>query len=412
MLLSHRSRIRMLRQLLIPFSRDGSVNLEFRLKFTPTAENNFVNKLSAKMKELMNVSHTRTAPAHPQCNSQVEVFNKRVKKYLASFVDDMALNWETFLSALALSYNTSYHSTIATMPYELLFGEKARLPSFPYEDIQKVHYGEMSAAERFYLLQKFRKIAQENATSNGQKTKEQYDKKAFPHSFKIGDKVLISNDFDATKNPKLVPNWKGPSKIIDINDTNAKIKFKNKIKVLNMAKLKHFYENVKKSIDKEGDAAQFNQNFNQPNKKVLTDFSDIFNKAQSEGPITRVKAKLIKYKDAAQLALILLKSETDTINSLCDPSDNCARCESEENYLAESKMLPFQYRQLKLAEQRCKQWRLKLMKKEAAKINSAEDRCHSNMPECFCEPLIKAAYKLLSRDEATFEELTPSEQKL
>jgi hypothetical protein len=104
-----------------------------------------------------------------------------------------------------------------------------------------------------------------------------------------------------------VPNWKGPGEIIDINDTNAKIKFKNKIKVLNVAKLKHFYQNVGKSVDKEGDARQFNQNFNQPNVKALTDFSDIFNKAQSEGPITRAKAKLIKYKDAAQLALILIK---------------------------------------------------------------------------------------------------------
>ena len=128
-----------------------------------------------------------------------------------------------------------------------------------------------------------------------------------PNSFKIGDKVLISNDFDTMKNPKLVPNWKGPGEIIYINDTNAKIKFKNKVKVLNVAKLKHFYENVEKSVDKEGDARQFNQDFNQPNGELLTDFSDIFNKAQSEGPITRAKAKLIKYKDAAQLALIFIK---------------------------------------------------------------------------------------------------------
>jgi len=35
-----------------------------------------------------------------------------------------------------------------------------------------------------------------------------------------------------------------------------------------------------------------------------------------------------------------------------------------------------------------------------------------NVPEHFCEPLLKVAYKLLFRDEATFEELTPSEQKL
>ncbi len=109
---------------------------------------------------------------------------------------------------------------------------------------------------------------------------------------------------------------------------------------------------------------------------------------------------------------MLLKSETDTINSLCDPSDHCGRCESEETYLAESKTLPFQWRQLKLAENRCKQWQLKLMKREAEKINSTQERCHSNLPERFCEPLMQVAYKLLSRDEATFEELTPSKQKL
>jgi hypothetical protein len=196
------------------------------------------------------------------------------------------------------------------------------------------------------------------------------DKKVLPHSFKIGDKVLISNDFDTTKNPKLVPNWKGPGKIIDIDDTNTKIKFKNKNKVLNIAKLKHFFENVEKSIDEEGDTAQFNKNFNQPDEKELQDFSDIFNKAQSK--ITGAKSKLIKYKDMAQLALIILKSE---INSFCDPSDNCAHCESEEIYLAESKTLPFQWRQLKLAEQCCKQWRLKLMKREATKINSIRKDC-------------------------------------
>jgi hypothetical protein len=180
--------------------------------------------------------------------------------------------------------------------------------------------------------------------------------------------------------------------------------------VLNVAKLKHFYENVKKSVEKERDANQFNQNFNQPNEKALTDFNDIFNKAHSEGPITRAKAKLIKYKDAAQLALLI--SETDTINSFCDPSDNCGCCESEETYLTESKTLPYQWRQLKLAENCCKQWRLKLMKREAETINSTQERCHSNVPERFHEPLMKVAYKLLSRDEATFEELTPSEQKL
>jgi hypothetical protein len=84
----------------------------------------FVNKLSKELFDLLNVEHTKMTPAHPQCNAQVEVFNKTVKKYLASFVDDTMLDWENFLPALMLSYNTNYHSTIATMPFELLFGTK------------------------------------------------------------------------------------------------------------------------------------------------------------------------------------------------------------------------------------------------------------------------------------------------
>ncbi len=52
-----------------------------------------------------------------------------------------------------------------------------------------------------------------------------------PHTFKIGDKVLISNDFYVGKNPKLAPTYAGPGKIIDINDTNAKVKLNNKLKL-------------------------------------------------------------------------------------------------------------------------------------------------------------------------------------
>jgi transposase InsO family protein len=45
----------------------------------------FVNKLLAELFQLLNVQHTKTSPAHPQCNAQVEVFNKTVKKVLAIF---------------------------------------------------------------------------------------------------------------------------------------------------------------------------------------------------------------------------------------------------------------------------------------------------------------------------------------
>jgi transposase InsO family protein len=197
----------------------------------------FVNKLSAEMMELLNVQHTKTSPYHPQCNSQVEVFNKTVKKYLASYVDDSTLNWDEWLLALMLlAYNTSYHSTIATTTFELLFGVKPRLPSFPGPDIERHHYGESIAAERLQMLQQARKLAQQTATDQGEKYKQNYDKQSAFHKFEIGHKVWLSETTSIGKNAKLTPNWIGPYEIADINDTNAKIKIKNKLKVVNIAR--------------------------------------------------------------------------------------------------------------------------------------------------------------------------------
>jgi len=112
-----------------------------------------------------------------------------VKKYLASFIDDTTLDWENFLPALMLSYSTSYHSTIATMLFELLFGERPRLPSFPNPEIQRLHCGESISAERYQLLQKIRFLAKNIASDNSAKIKNNFDKSAFPHDFHLNDLV-------------------------------------------------------------------------------------------------------------------------------------------------------------------------------------------------------------------------------
>jgi len=190
------------------------------------------------------------------------------------------------------------------------------LQSFPNEDIQQIHYGETSAAERFNLLQKLRAKAHQSATEQGLKSKATFDKNTVPHKFKIGDKVLISNDFYIGKNPKLAPTFTGPGEIIDINDTNAKVKINNKIKILNVNKLKRFLQN---------DESEESQTFMDYN----------FNYTSSDKPLTRARAKLINYKNAAQLALLMLNevggsSELETIDSLC--SEPCPSCDTENDY--------------------------------------------------------------------------------
>jgi len=158
--------------------------------------------------------------------------------------------------------------------------------------------------------------AHQSATEQGLKSKATFDKNTVPHKFKIGDKVLISNDFYIGKNPKLAPTFTGPGEIIDINDTNAKVKINNKIKVLNVNKLKIFLQS---------DESEENQTF--------LDYN--FNDTSSDKPLTRARTKLINYKNAVQLALLMFNeeggsSEFETIDSLC--SEPCPSCDTENDF--------------------------------------------------------------------------------
>jgi hypothetical protein len=78
------------------------------------------------------------------------------------------------------------------------------------------------------------------------------------HKFKIGEKVLISNDFNTGKNPKLAPQFKGPGEISDINDTNSKVKINNKVQVLNVNKLKLFLQESSNDFNTELQDLTFN----------------------------------------------------------------------------------------------------------------------------------------------------------
>ncbi len=219
------------------------------------------------------MEHSKTTPAHPQCNAQVEVFNKTVKKYLASFIDHMMLDWENILPALMLLYITSYHSTIVTTPFELVFGTKPQLPSFPNPDIKRVHYGESTSAESYQLLQKNRFLAKNIANTNQQTIRNNFDKNAMPDSFNIDDLVWYEDFATLGKNPKLTPKWQGPAKITKVNDTNARILLSNgKSKALNVMGIKKFFS-------APNDTSSDNKNTNE-----TLDFNS---EPKITGPVTR-----------------------------------------------------------------------------------------------------------------------------
>jgi hypothetical protein len=163
----------------------------------------------------------------------VERFNQTIAKYLNSFVNSTTLDWELYLAPLMFCYNTSFHRSVQNTPFFLTYGMEPRLPSFPGPDARRMFYGESSAADIFQRLFLARKLAVENNLRATEKGKEYHDRKAKPHTYSIGQKVLLEEYYFLGKNVKLAPKWSGPHLIISLKGThNVELLVNEKKKVI------------------------------------------------------------------------------------------------------------------------------------------------------------------------------------
>ena len=80
----------------------------------------------SKMCESFGIKKTHTTPYHPQGDGLVERSNRIILDMLRSYVD-REKQWEDFISLMLYSYNTSYHSSIQTTPYMLMYGKEPGL---------------------------------------------------------------------------------------------------------------------------------------------------------------------------------------------------------------------------------------------------------------------------------------------
>jgi len=111
------------------------------------------------------------------------------------------------------------------------------------------------AAERLQILKKARQIAKENIEDKQKKYKFQHEKKSKPYDFSIGQQFLYAQTDFIGKNKKLAPKYIRPATIIEVNDTLAKLEMpNNKIKSLNVNKLKHFFPGDHTELNGEQDA--------------------------------------------------------------------------------------------------------------------------------------------------------------
>ena len=183
------------------------------LEFVSDNGREFCNNFSKELYKLLQIKHTTTSPYWPQCNSQAEVANKTIQKYLASFVDTTTLDWPLYMAPLAFAYNTSLHRTLKATPFFLTYGVEHRAPSFPNPDMQRC-YGESTPAQWYNTLQHARNIAAQHTATAIHNMQQQHNATAQPHTYAIGQMVWLDERNFLGRNKKLSPNWTGPYPIL------------------------------------------------------------------------------------------------------------------------------------------------------------------------------------------------------
>ncbi|XP_027368238.1 uncharacterized protein K02A2.6-like [Abrus precatorius] len=95
----------------------------------------FVSQFWKDMISCQGVQINLSTAYHPQTDGQAEVLNRCLETYLGCMCVDVPHEWSKWLPLAKWWYNTTYHSTIRTSPYEVVYGQQppVHLPYLPGE---------------------------------------------------------------------------------------------------------------------------------------------------------------------------------------------------------------------------------------------------------------------------------------
>ena len=176
-------------------------------QFTSRAFRNFCFQLG--------IRHVTTSPYYPKPNHS-ERFNRNLKTMLIAYHHDDHTSWDTQLDWLQFAFNTARHEAHQHVPFHLFFGFEPNTSlsnSWSIGDL-------LPDSPRNFDIAKIWESAHRELLRAHDRSRRRYDKGRRPHSFKVGDRVMLTNHpvsravdrFAA----KLAPRFLGPFVISEI----------------------------------------------------------------------------------------------------------------------------------------------------------------------------------------------------
>ena len=176
--------------------------------------------------QLLGITKLNTTAYHPQCDGMVERMNRTLKAMLRKNAAKFGAQWDCYLAGVLWAYRNTPHEATQEKPSFLLFGvdlrsptEAALLPATGMDPADVSQYRE----ELVVSLSSARKLAVSSIQA-AQKYKKQYDKRARPSEYRVGDWVLVRfPEEESGKLRKLSRPWHGPYRIIEKRDPDVTV---------------------------------------------------------------------------------------------------------------------------------------------------------------------------------------------
>jgi len=189
----------------------------------------FIGDLAMALYKHLRIHKQSTTAYHPMANGLVERFNATLTTGLRLLVSEHQQDWDEQLAWFLFAYRTSVHASTQCTPYELIFGQAARVPY----DVLLRQFDEpaLKLEPRLLLRQKLQDVGEQRARARQLSELERnryarlYNNARQQHRYAVGDRVWLYHPVvPRGVKPKLHNLWRGPFVIAEVlSDVNYRL---------------------------------------------------------------------------------------------------------------------------------------------------------------------------------------------
>jgi hypothetical protein len=256
---------------------------------------------------------------HPQTDGQTEVVNRTLSSLLRAVIHKNLKSWDTCLPIVEFAYNRSVHGATKFSPFEVVYGFNPCVPI----DLIHIPIDERTSMDGIRKAELMKKLHEQVRLHIEEKTikyAKQANKGRKMVRFEPGDLVWIhisKGRFPSKRKSKLMPRADGPFRIIEkVNDNAYKVDLPGNYNVSATFNVKDLTPYLDDDDDSDLRTNHFQPgaddvhhgNYN-PSCKAKTNVQE-----DSDGPMTRARAKQLQRALTSQIGMIEAASELKISN--------------------------------------------------------------------------------------------------